>query len=355
MEKERINQLIEKAKELEASKHLDKLLDLTSEEVIQPATKPVVPYVPQTGRLTRLSEVNEGMVDKIKSVSPFLVSTFNNLSDNWEHFIQRFYKIFDTKQMARMSYETRMTVIQHGKIGFKKLLRRVRGTIFPLRYMFTEMYEEKRFDYLINYDREPILLTEEDYNYVESIFLEAFETLSLNYFALDGVNVATGHKLTKDVSDESVITMATTAVRRFPYLGDYTMKKLHECFVNNLRRIDSHFIFENYQEYTLKPLSFHVVIEGEDGTLKFYDDSLSKLERISRDLRYLKKLGDNQEVYLLCAGMVKIVEMFEEALRNEEKMNASISTKKSVWLLSSRLPTIIEVLSDLVQVETVEH
>lgn len=337
--------LLKKAEELEQSPHLKVLLEETekSEEKVEIVVEK--PYNPHQKKLNRLKKENESFQKSLMGLSPFKYFSVHMSKSNLHMLATRFYMTFDASQIGRMTAETRLKVIEYGKEGFRKTFHKYIYDILDDHMMLHEEYEERRLEYLIENEKEAVLVTKEDLAYLEDVFTEGFEKASRLFFSLADDNKAYHSDFKREDCYTIVLEMATNILRRIPYVNRDAIKSIREAFVADLNEIETNPIFKNYGEYTVKPLSFEVVEKTEEKYV-LGEHAHELLKNYATYIGTLRKLDDKDEFLLLCAGMLTALEEAGEDLESNSLERGRVS-----WI-HFRLPEIVQMIKEVAEEQT---
>lgn len=275
-----------------------------------PITKP---YNPKKATLDKLKDdgslVEGALRMHLRSVSPFpnhnntIVPVRRNSPPfKARKLLSRFYP-FNNEQMRRMTPELKEEVISTSLNTIKKFMRKNKEYFFNKGFMFEDQYETDKLKYLIENGEEPIVISNEDYFFLERSYIKAMRELFEIIFQ-EAYKLKKGNMNDSEKDGEEFYHFQLECAKRFNYLNRNIIQSLSGSFVTHLL-YDSELnekIINEYHSLRLCPLTEHL----KDGKLNYPShhwqsdiDEFSAIEpnRLLRTLKIENFLFIAEEVF----------------------------------------------------------
>lgn len=199
----------------------------------KPIEKPDTPK-PYRPRKSTISSLREASISIQKQLNLHLrtVSPFPIHNDTTEHMHYKMYSLrgtgrkvlesllsFSSQQLCAMEQSTKEEVIEALLHSIKQSLRKHRSSFFHKGFMFEGDFEENKLKYLLENGDEPIIISEDDYDFLEEQYMTAMNKLIHRMFEEAYSSGRAGKLNFTEVDGDEFFEFMHTCAKRFSYLN----------------------------------------------------------------------------------------------------------------------------------------
>lgn len=219
---------------------------------LQPGTKPLEkpdkPYRPRKSTIEKLrkseAEIQIQISAHLRTVSPFPIH--NNTTEEMNH--KKFYKVpiygrqvleqllsFSSQQLCAMEPITKEKVIEVLLFSIKQAVRKYRNSFFHKGFMFEGDFEENKLGYLLENGDEPIIVSEDDYEFLEEHYMTAMSKQIHRVFEEAYYFGGEDEVLLLRLPDNDIrFEFMHTCAKRFSYLNRRVFSSLSSRYTDDL-------------------------------------------------------------------------------------------------------------------------
>lgn len=325
---------------------------LLTSDIEQPANIKV--YKPRKSTIDELRTIKAETIyavrRHIKTISPFPIHSrtkdqvnmdLNYMRGSIEDVLETIVP-FKYERMYRMEHSVREEVFDAILSAIKNILREYRGDFFIKGFAFEEDFEVNKLKYLIEEGERPIVLSEDNYDFLEEIYIKAVRMTLDNLFKI-AYEKKEGKVLFKDLAGEEFYLFNVECAKRFSYLNravisslasSYTYSGLYE---NELKDevIKEHDLIKTTQSVIIEDLKI-LKEKTQYSSWMFHFRNVSAIEP-KRLHRFVKNDGiqfvmDDTMSYIKAVlgneknGIFSLPDKYIEDIENEYKKEVIIKT-----------------------------
>lgn len=240
----------------------------------KPIEKPDTPkpYRPRKSTISSLREasisIQKQLNSHLRTVSPFPIH-----NDTTEHMHYKMYSVrgtgrkvlesllsFSSQQLCAMEPSTKEEVIEASLFAIKQAVRKHRSSFFHKGFMFEDDFEENKLKYLLENGDEPIIVSEDDYKFLEEHYMTAMSKLIHRMFEEAYSSGRAGKLKFAGVDGDEFFEFMHACAKRFSYLNRSVFSslslhyKLDSVYVIDEKDID----FSSYHVLQCCPITEHL-------------------------------------------------------------------------------------------------